>query len=180
MTCPTLERKFEEQVLAPTDMVGHMRVIRDYARQCALITEFGVYDCTSTWALLAGYPRRMRSYDVIRRLEVDEVEACATAAGIDFQFLLGNTAEVSIEPTNLLFIDSYHTYDHLKVELDRHAKQVKTYILLHDTTTFGDVDQCGLKPGLWQAIEEFTAQAEEWKIKERFSRCHGLTVLERK
>jgi hypothetical protein len=50
---------------------------------------------------------------------------------------------------------------------------------MHDTSTFGDVDQHGQAPGLWLAIEEFLFAHPEWTLAERRTNCHGLTVLKR-
>ncbi len=163
----------------PTDMIEHMDVIKAYSEKCRTVVEFGVYDCTSTWALLAGLPERLTSYDIARRHEVDDVEAAARFANTSFRFVLADSTSVEIEESDLLFIDSMHTYEHLVKELAMHASKVKKFILLHDTTTFGNVDQSGVGRGLWPAIEEFLAAHTEWCLKERFVNCHGLTVLER-
>jgi hypothetical protein len=169
-----------------TDMQGHMDTIRRYSSLCSTSVEFGVYDCTSTWALLAGFPKRLTSYDIDRRQEVDAVEQAAAKAGIDFKFVLGDTAKVDIEPTELLFIDSFHTYEHLTKEFARHADKVSKFILLHDTVTFGNQDQVqdtagnytGI--GLSPAINEFLQRDTAWTLHEQFTHCHGLTVLKRK
>lgn len=174
-----IEQMFRRVAAEPTDMIEHMETIRGYSQQCRSAVEFGVYDCTSTWALLAGLPERLISYDIARREEVTGVEEAALAAGIDFSFVLADTATVEIAETDLLFIDSMHTYDHLRCELWLHSKYVRKFILLHDTTTFGNVDQTGIGRGLWPAIEEFLASAPVWRLRERFTNCHGLTVLER-
>ena len=68
-----LDTYFERAKAEPKDMQGHMDVIKSYAGQSATIAEFGVYDCTSTWALLAGRPQQLTSYDIARRAEVDDV-----------------------------------------------------------------------------------------------------------
>jgi hypothetical protein len=172
--------KYEAISAESSDMIEHMPTLKNYASLCRSVVEFGVYDCTSTWGLLAGLPAKMRSYDIVRRAEVDEVEKLSSAAGIDFQFILGNTLQVVIEDADLLFIDSMHTYDHLRQELKLHAEKAKKFIILHDTTIFGDMDQHGFNgPGLWPAIQEFLADNRAWSVRERFTNCNGLTVLKR-
>lgn len=179
MSTEDIQRCYERVAREPTDMVEHMGTIRHYSSQCRRIAEFGVYDCTSTWALLAGLPERLTSYDIDRRAEVDEVEAVARDSSSTFQFVLADTAAIEIEPVDLLFIDSMHTYEHLQKEFRLHANKVAKFILLHDTTTFGQIDQTGEGRGLWPAVEEFLAAHPEWQVRERFTNCHGLTVLER-
>lgn len=164
----------------PTDMIEHMETIRTYSAQCRIAVEFGVYDCTSTWALMAGLPERLTSYDIARRPEVDEVEAAALGSSTAFAFVLADSTAIEIEPADLLFVDSMHTYAHLTHELALHAGKIRRFILLHDTTTFGYVDQDGQGNGLWPAIAEFVAASPAWFVREKFNNCHGLTVLERR
>jgi hypothetical protein len=102
----------------------------------------------------------------------------AKQIGVDYGFVLGDTLKVDIEPTELLFIDTLHTYGQLKGELDRHAGKVKKWIILHDTETFGIKSEIEGESGLWPAVEEFLA-AGGWKIVERRTNNNGLTVLER-
>ena len=170
---------YERVKREPTDMFEHMDVIKSYSAQCESAVEFGVYDCTSTWALLAGHPKRLTSYDIERRVEVSEAEAVTAGSGTVFRFVLASSLEVDIEECDLLFIDSMHTYEHLKRELDLHAGKVRKYILMHDTTTFGEIGQTNEKPGLWPAVAEFVRDHAEWSIAERRINCHGLTVLKR-
>ena len=193
MSDTIIDQVYERVAKESSDMIEHMPTLKAYASQCPRIIEFGVWDCTSTWGLLAGHPKWMRSYDTVRRPEVDEVEAVTRDSSTDFQFILGNTIGASverldlppdqvgieIEPVDLLFIDTYHTYSQLKQEFKLHAAKAGRYIILHDTTTFGDIDQQydKSKPGLWLAIEEFLVEHSEWKLKERFTNCHGLTIL---
>lgn len=171
--------KYDQIAVMGTDMREHMPTLRSYAAQCAHVTEFGVDDCTSTWGLLAGFPKHMRSYDVVRKPEVTEVEALAAVASIDFKFIEQSSLVAEIEPTDLLFIDSYHSYTQLKEEFRLHASKVRRYILMHDTVTFGLNDQDGKSPSLLLAIEHFLAEHPEWKTAMHYTNCHGLMVLER-
>jgi hypothetical protein len=51
-------------------------------------------------------------------------------------FNIGNTLEVDIDETDMLFIDTLHNGDQLEKELERSASKVKKFIAFHDTTTF--------------------------------------------
>lgn len=176
-----IDDNFNRVKAQSTDMEGHMDVIRKYASTCRAIAEFGVYDCTSTWALLAGHPQRLTSYDIARRPEVSQVEdAARQCPGVEFKFILDSSLNVDIGPVDLLFVDSYHTYDHLSQELAKHHSSVTKYIILHDTTTFANIDENQHSPGLWLAIEEFLQSNAEWFVLGRFTHCHGLTVLHRR
>ena len=62
------------------------------------------------------------------------VQARAKEAGIECQFLQANSATVNLgTPVDLLFIDTWHVYGHLKRELDHHHANVQKYIIMHDT-----------------------------------------------
>jgi hypothetical protein len=107
---------------------------------------------------------------------VDLLEAAAGPTA--FALVRADVLAVEIEPTDLLFIDTRHDYDQLRRELDRHAAQVRRYIALHDTTTFGaDGETPGCR-GLWPAVEEFLA-AGDFRPARRDTNNNGLTVLER-
>src|SRR5262249_15621011 len=82
-----------------------------------------------------------------------------------------------IEETDLLFIDTWHVYEQLRQELRRHAGKVRKYIVLHDTTTFGEHGDVAAHKGLWSAGEGFLA-AGTFRLKERYHHNNGLTVLE--
>lgn len=100
----------------------------------------------------------------------------------DFTFKIGNTLEIEIEDTDLLFIDTLHNYNQLIAEFSLHAKHVKKYIILHDTTSFefrGESYQGSSERGIWFAVDEFLKDNPQWIIKERFINNNGLTILER-
>jgi hypothetical protein len=91
-----------------------------------------------------------------------------------------NTLEAIIEPTDFLFIDSFHAYSQLRQELERHAGKVSSYLAMHDTEVFGKVGQDGTTPGLQQAINDFCdAHPDEWFEVDCFTNNNGLTVLSR-
>jgi hypothetical protein len=70
--------------------------------------------------------------------------------------------------------DTWHAYDQLKAELRRHAHK---YIMLHDTTTYGQHGESPGHGGLWPAVEELLALGT-FKVKARYANNNGLTVLE--
>lgn len=174
-----LETRFNLLFGLNTDMLGHIVAIYGYAAKSKRIVEFGVDDCTSTWILLTGKPDWLKSYDIIRKPDVDEVEAVAKVEVLNFEFIHKSSLEVEIPECDLLFIDSFHSYEQLTKELALHTSKVSKWIILHDTTIFGNIDQTNTGKGLWPAVEEFIAANKEWTIKQRYTHCYGLTVLER-
>ncbi len=174
----TLEEKYEELCNIPSDIFKHLPTLYKYAKECEDVTEFGVRSIVSTYALLMGKPKRMVSYDIhdCDWKPVYEMVKNNT----NFEFIIGNTLEIEIEPTQLLFIDTLHNYDQLKKELELHASKVSKYLIFHDTTSFewnGEYYDNIPKKGIWPAIQEFLDINPKWKIKERSIINNGLTVL---
>jgi hypothetical protein len=143
-----------------------------YATKVDSIVEFGVYTGLSTAAFLAGNPKKLRSYDITdENLTVlDRLNQHATQHQIDFEFIIGDSLAVDIEPTDLLFIDTVHKKKHTAAELVRHSNKVKRYIIFHDTTDW---------PGVFQAACDFLSENHQWHIVEHCNRGSGLLVLEK-
>jgi cephalosporin hydroxylase len=143
----------------------------------------------STWAFLFGNPKKLVCYDILTGLNMDivnqrlsEVEESAKHIGVDFSFIQGDVLNLTIEDTDLLFIDTYHEYNQIKSELKLHSDKVKKYLIFHDTTTFGEHGETFKEPntqGIWPAIEEFLAEKPEWEIAEKLENNNGLTILKR-
>jgi hypothetical protein len=178
-----LESYFNKFKFIPGNINEHFDVLKLYSSKCDTVIEMGIGTIVSTWALLAGKPKKLVSYDInhpsIHGSNINEVfEVCKTC-NISYEFIQADTAEVDIENSDLLFIDTLHDYHHLKKELFRHSSKINKYIIMHDTVTFGIDGQTAGCKGLIPAIEEFLSQNKDWKIKEHFTHNNGLTVLEK-
>lgn len=179
-----LKEKYENLCNSPSDINEHLPTLKRYTEECDHVTEMGVRWVVSTFAFLMGQPKKLVSIDIATPesfggVSVDAITSVAQENGTAFEFILGDTREVEIEETDLLFIDTRHDYDQLRDELARHGEKVRKYIAFHDTTLFewsGETAGC---EGLWPAIEEFLAMNEHWVIHERFTNNNGLTVLKR-
>jgi len=172
-----LEELYLGLAARPSDINEHMPVLREYAKKANHVTEFGVRGGNSTIALISGRPRRMVSYDVIRFRNAGVIQQLAS--GTDYEFRRADVLLVEIEETDLLFIDTFHTFGQLTAELQRHAGKVKKSIMLHDTETFGRTGEDGSPGGLMDAIEEFIKTSPEWSIERHFTNNNGLTILAR-
>lgn len=193
-----LDHLYESFCSTPSDINEHLPTIKKYADKSVHITEFGVRGGLSTVALLMGLPKKMISYDIdpIERHGLDryQLKNEALSKNVDFEFKIGNVLELDIEETDLLFIDTEHSYLQLKSELIKHSSKVRKYIILHDTITYGFVDSnCyGLrdtlgeidpgdfqKTGLVTAMNEFLEKNHDWTLLESFDNNNGLSVLGR-
>lgn len=188
---------------ASGDIMQHLPTILEYARSATRMTELGVRHGTTSWAFAlaadeaasAGRRTFVRCVDVLRFPQVALLEsAMAGCPGVDFKYIEDNDLVVGPWESDLLLIDTWHVYKQLIVELPRWAPHTKGFIILHDTTTFGDADEQVRempinydvllkteKQGLWTAVEDFlaTPAGASWRVKERRTNNNGLTILER-
>jgi hypothetical protein len=146
------------------------------ARGCKQITELGTRTGVSTTAFLYMQPERLVCYDLVRFPQVDRL--ALVAGRTDFVFHTADVLWVEIEETDLLFIDTLHDYEQLTQELTLHGGKARRYIVLHDTTTFGETGETPGHRGLWPAVEEFLANGT-FRVKQRHTHNNGLTILER-
>ena len=87
-----------------------MPILRKYAEKCSHITEFGVRGVVSTWAILAAKPKKLISYDIKYHTNIEKAKEIAAENNIHFTFCTKNVLHLEITDTDLLFIDTYHTY----------------------------------------------------------------------
>ncbi len=186
----------------PSDINQHIPTLRDLAKQCSSVVEIGLRSMVSTWGILQGLaesPFSNRSYlgiDIaippLDRLNL--ANNLAEANGISFQFGQADDRTIMIDPTEMLFIDSLHTYCHLTYELETFSSQVSKYIAMHDTSEpWGEADDTEYhgdyseypdeydrtRRGLWPAVQDFLQRHPEWMLYRRDCNNHGFTILKR-
>ena len=131
----------------------HLSTLSELAFSCKHVTEMGVNTGNSTLAFLNS-DVILRSYDLYINDNVSRFFDIAKQENKDVKYIQGDTRIINIEKTDLLFIDTLHTYDQLKIELNRHCNKVRKYIVFHDTQTFGTIGEDG-GLGLLPAILDF-------------------------
>ena len=161
----------------PSDFNEHVPTLRMLASMCDTVVEFGVRRGVSTVALLASDAKTVFSYDLQRTPEVASLEQ--KAGNTVFRFIQGDSLLVDSPPHDMLFIDTKHTYDQLIQELRKHSPNCKRWIVLHDTTTFGENGEGGGR-GLLPAVRDFLKENEDWSILREWSNNNGLMVLGKK
>lgn len=194
---------FQLKVLTPSDINEHLLTLKKYASEVNHITECGVRGVVSSYAfgsgLLGKENNKLVQIDLFGNQEVELFQQRCKREGINSLFYEQSDLDCPLEDTELLFIDTWHVYGHLKRELSRWHPFVKRYIILHDTTVdewIGESIRCGydvekqvketgipkeeILRGLWPAVQEFLENHSEWSMKERFFNNNGLTVLERR
>jgi len=178
----------------PSDINEHIPTLVEYASECEHITEMGVRAITSTWAFLGAAPKKLISYDIENPAkwgaDIQYVYNVAEHYGLNYEFRKENVLKIDIEETDLLFLDTWHAYNQLKAELEKHSPKARKYIIMHDTTSYefrdepltsenaweGDLD---FGRGLWAAVTEFLDSTDEWVLHKRYTNNNGLTILKR-
>lgn len=186
------------------DIHEHMDTLYAYATEVESIIECGVETAVSSWAFVKGLydngsaKKRMLSIDLNYHSNIAQVRNIATKLGIDYEFRRGSDLCVEVEETDLTFIDTWHIYGHLKRELERFAPLTRKYIIMHDTVVDGEAGETirrnwnpleqaresgypvgDIIRGLKGAVTEFLANHQEWRQRDHFNNCNGLTILER-
>jgi glycosyltransferase involved in cell wall biosynthesis/Tfp pilus assembly protein PilF len=173
---PALSELYRLVCTTPSDINEHLPTLCSLAMECRHVTEMGTRMGVSTTAFLFAQPDKLVCYDHRKYPQVDQLQALAGRT--EFVFNLADVLKVAIEETDLLFIDTLHDYEQLQQELFLHGSKVRKYLVLHDTTTFGQRGETLGHRGLWPAVEEFLALGS-FRLKQRYENNHGLTILER-
>jgi hypothetical protein len=173
---PALAHLYAEACATPSDIHEHLPALYALARECRHVTEMGTRTGVSTTALLLAQPEVLVCYDTVKYPQVERLQPLAGRT--DFVFHQRDVLHVDIEETDLLFIDTWHVFEQLRDELRLHAGKVRRYLVLHDTTTFGERGETAGHRGLWPAVEEFLSLGL-FRLKQRWENNNGLSVLER-
>jgi hypothetical protein len=200
----SLLEEFTKACGISSDINEHLPTLKRYASCCSSVVEFGVRGGVSTLALLSGLAESSSSGKQYLGVDVDScpivprMQQLANQNGIAYRFAKEDSAKANIDACDMLFIDTWHVYGHLKRELANNHSKVGNWIILHDTTvdefegesirrkwnTKQQSVESGypeeeIRKGLWPAVEEFLQANANWKLRERFVNNNGLTVLER-
>ena len=182
-----MQSKFKDLFTAlcesESDIAEHLPVLAFLASQCNHVTEFGVRTGHSTVAFLHGLEQnknaQLMSYDINDAYGVHR--SCFTLTSVDWRFRQFSTLDIPDiykTETDFLFIDTLHTYAQVSQELKLHGDRARKWIGFHDTHTFGKVGEDG-GMGIVQAITDWLAAHNEWRIVYTTKRNNGMMLIER-
>jgi hypothetical protein len=185
-----LQAEYEKEKNTKSDIDEHLYDLHKLASECLHVTEFGSRFGASTKAFLAA-PVSLRAYDLSIHAPLMDLFKMARKVGKDVEYTRGNTLEILIEPTDMIFIDTWHSQKQLREELKIHGNFARKYLAFHDTHTYGVRDEqtdWAANPnrkalpnqGLLPAIIDFVIANPQWSFKMHKSNNNGLTVLERR
>eukprot|EP00928_Gymnodinium_smaydae_P032307 TRINITY_DN23436_c0_g2_i1.p1 TRINITY_DN23436_c0_g2~~TRINITY_DN23436_c0_g2_i1.p1 ORF type:complete len:137 (+),score=15.98 TRINITY_DN23436_c0_g2_i1:128-538(+) len=134
----------------------------------------------------------MVAVDVAPSIVSQTIRAVASANNVSYRFLQASSLHVSLKPADMVFIDDLHAYAQVRRELAKYAPLALKYIVLHDTFSWRDRDECQEERyqsldvcvgqpalGIYQAVVEFLQLHPEWIVRSHTDRSAGLTVLQR-
>lgn len=197
---------YEEKKQKISDINEHLETLYQYSKQCESVIECGVRDIVSSWAFIKGLSennsevKKLTSVDIISPGEINFVENICLEQHIEFKFIKGSDTDPSLNlpECDLLFIDTWHVYGHMKRELALLAPLAKKYIIMHDTTVdaihgetvrmkYNVIQQMiysgypleEILKGLQPAIDEFLESNPQWVIHTKYENNNGLTILKR-
>lgn len=190
---------------AKRDLDQHARKIAEYAGKCLHVTEM-TKRRESTAYLLAGLSERpgcvkqggcgktscsknecrvatMVSFQeekdtLTQMLHAGVSSGCRQPITFTSHQVSLNALPPMVEETDLLFIDTRHTEARLSSELEAFAPKVRKYIVIHDTSFYGQKGEDG-GPGLGQAIKKYLKAYPEWFVAYATADQYGLAVLSR-
>jgi len=165
-----LIKEYIDRQQKDSDINQLMPILYEYGCKVNHITEFGLRTGNSTIALLYSKPNKLISYDIEYCQAAEFISELADEYGVDFRFFNQDVRNIEIEETDLLFIDTEHTYEQLSVELNKHHEKVRQYIIMHDTTTFRDE----LMPAIFEFIKE-----KKFYPERTINYNNGLIILKR-
>ena len=197
-----IQSRYIELCRTPTDIWEHLPTLANYASLCVCVTECGVRGAVSSYALATGLLEtpgaKLIQVDPDTSPASETFRAECKQQGLPVVYYAQSDLDCPMEPTDLLFIDTWHVYGQLKRELTRWHPHVRKFILLHDTEVDkwrGETLRCGgdipalsqrfgipqseIMRGLWPAVREFLAEHPDWTLQRQDTNCNGLTVLAR-
>ena len=199
-----IEQKLTSVIKHKGDIDEHLLFLMKLSSECESILECGVRSIVSSWAFVNGLAinksvrKKLICSDIDPAPGAQELAAACADNGIQHKFIVGNDLDMEMEPYDMIFIDTWHVYGHLRRELAKMCSYAKKYIVMHDTEVdkiHGEsirvndnidwmVQKSGysredITTGLGRAVDEFLEAHPEWKVNKHFVHENGLTILER-
>lgn len=156
-----------------SDIKPLLPILYDYAYKCNSVLELGVRTGNSTRVFLNANLRRLTSVDIQEDYFVRDLFNVATVLQYDYNYIIADSLTyIDDRYYDMLFIDTDHTYDQLKAELNRYHRSIDKYIIIHDVCTYGQ--------NLMPAIMEFMVDVVgEWMVDYYTTESNGLCILKR-
>jgi len=163
-----------------SDVFLHCPTIREFASRCEHVTELGLNSLGVCVSIMAGQPGKFVAYGKKKEQLDAVIEQLPKKMGkTHVRFMHEDPLKTQIEETDMLVIDTYHSYSQLNAELRKHGGNVKRYIVIVNSYAFGTVGQDGSSPGVMDAVSEFVDKNDKWEVVYNERKNNGLLIIER-
>jgi len=153
-------------------LLVHEEIRRCLSDGCESYTELGVNQGATLAAAVLHGAKTVMGYDIslvnywpAAPLFSKYVGHSGTELGV----FAANSLEISLDPVDVLYIDTVHNFKQLSAELNLHSNKVNRYIICHDTNS---------SMGLRQAIKQFLTLSK-WRKVNDCREGTGFTTLAR-
>lgn len=176
----SLDDLYAEACNVVSDVFMHCPTIREFSRRCESVTELGLNSSGVCIAALAGQPPKYIGYGKDKKhVEVLAGKLPEDVGKTHVRLRVGDSLKIQIQPTELLILDTYHSYTRLKQELLKHAGNVTRYLMIVNSYAFAVRGEDGASPGIMDAVAEFLKDHKRWSIVHNETKNNGLLVLQR-
>ena len=154
--------------------------IRKYMTECNSYMELGTHQGGTASVAMLCNPKRVCLVDIDmsrynKFLAPIATEYCQTnKIELDVRNVSSHSLG-SVNPTDMLVIDSYHHPSHMQQELQIHGNSVSKFILAHDTSVINGKQN----DSLFHCLKDW-GEKNGWKVIERGTTNVGYTVLGKK
>jgi hypothetical protein len=172
----SVEKIFEIVSSVKRDLNEHMEFLRDLGSDCDHITEVSKRK-ESFVSFASSHPKKFVSHNIEPHSLMDYI--ISNQSETEFETTTSSTDQVQqIEKTDLLFIDTRHTYATMTEELKKFAPSVRRFIVCRGTVTSGERGEDG-GPGIMVALRDFMKDNPEWSVITHRTNQYGMTVIGR-
>jgi len=176
-----LDEMYQEVSKANRPLSHHCVKLYEIANKCHHITELAIGTYEVAISILATKPGKLHVYrEKKESLEIikEKVEK-VVPKHTELKLFIGSSLKTQIEITDMLVINTFHTATRLKMELLKHAGNVKRYIAFPTVYAFVKRGEDGSAPGVVDAILDFVEENPKWSIIHKNKTGSGLIIIER-
>ena len=156
-----------------SDFHEHVQTLKELADGCDVVAELSTWNKPAVVALAASAAKRVVSYAPRPKADWKRL---AAFCGDRFSGVSGIPA--TVEPCDLLFLDTEHTMATVYAQLANNAAVVRRYFVVHTTSVYGETGDDG-SPGVLGGVRKFLSEHPEWTSVRHDPNNYGLIVLSR-
>jgi hypothetical protein len=174
----SIEAVYQNTLTTERDFNQHMPKLRELAENCGIVADISIRQ-ESFIALAASKAKVVYSYSNEHNPLTDHVAQLRKMTRLP---VIPQNIE-TIPQVELLFLNTTHSSDQVYRELNRFADKVSHYIVLHNTTIYGETGEGHTQQtvvlGILHALRRYMREHPEWTVIYHSPNQYGLTVISR-